>query len=63
MAGGEVSRAKKGCLRLHFERFDENGYFVKFYNFKSDFVLVKRLTTLLYDITRTMSMSILKITN
>ena len=37
MAGGEVSKAKKGCLRLHFERFDKNGYFVKFYNFKSDF--------------------------
>ena len=38
MAGGEVSRAKKACPRLHFrERFDENGYFVKFYNFKSHF--------------------------
>ena len=37
MVGGEVSRAKKGCLRLQFESFDENGYFVKFYNFKSDF--------------------------
>ena len=51
MAGGEVSRAKKGCLRRHFERFDENGYFVKFYNVKSDFFLAKRLTTLFYDIT------------
>ena len=51
MAGGEVSRAKKGCLRLHFERFDENGYFVTFYNFKSDFFLAKRPTTLFYDIT------------
>ena len=30
----QVSRAKKGCLRLHFDRFDKNGYF---YNFKSDF--------------------------
>ena len=37
VAGGEVSRAKKDCPRLHFERFDENGHFVKFYNFKSDF--------------------------
>ena len=37
MAGGAISRAKKGCLRLLFERFDKNGHFVKFYNFKSDF--------------------------
>ena len=51
MAGGEVSRAKKGCLRLHFERFDENGYFVTFCNFKSDLFLAKRLTTSFYDIT------------
>ena len=33
----QVSRAKKGCLRLLFEGFDKNGYFVKFHNFKSDF--------------------------
>ena len=59
----QVSRAKKGCLRLLFERFDKNGYFVAFYNFKSDFFLAKRLTTLFYDFTRTMSMSLLKITN
>ena len=52
LAGGKVSRAKKGCPRLHFERFDENGYFVKFYNFNSVFFLAKRLTTLFYDITR-----------
>ena len=51
-----VSRAKKGCLRLLFERFDKDGYFVKFF-------LAKRLTTLFYDFTRTMSMSLLKITN
>ena len=59
----QVSRAKKGCLRLLFERFDKNGYFVTFYNFKSDFFLAKRLTTLFYDFTRTMSMSLLKVTN
>ena len=25
----QVSRAKKGCLRPHFERFGKNGYFAK----------------------------------
>ena len=41
MAGGTKSLGRgKGCLRLHFERFDKNGYFVKFYNFKSDFFFV-----------------------
>ena len=60
MAGGAKSLGRgKGCLRLHFERFDKNGYFVKFYNFKSDFFLAKRLTTLFYDFARTMSMSLL----
>ena len=38
VAGGTKSLGRgKGCLRLHFERFDKNGYFVKFYNFKSHF--------------------------
>ena len=60
MAGGTKSLGK-GCLRLHFERFDKNGYFVKFYNFKSHFFAGgggggKRLTTSFYDFTsRTMS--------
>ena len=30
LAGGKVSRAKKSCPKLHFERFDENGYFSNF---------------------------------
>ena len=51
VAGGEVSRAKKGCLRLHFEHFEKNGYF-----------LTLKLI-FLPDFTRTMSMSLLKITN
>ena len=42
MAGGAKSLGRgKGCLRLHFERFDKNGYFVKFYNFKSEFFFGK----------------------
>ena len=51
MAGGEVSRAKKGYLRLHFEHFEKNGYF-----------LTLKLI-FLPDFRRTMSMSLLKITN
>ena len=51
MARGEVSRAKEGCLRLHFERFGEKWYFVKFYNFKSDFFFGKETNYFIYDIT------------
>ena len=52
VAGGEVSRAKKGCLRLHFEHFEKKWIF---FDFKIDFFLP--------DFTRTMSMSLLKIAN
>ena len=63
----QVSRAKKGCLRLHFERFDKNGYFVKFYNFKSGSFgggeETNYFTLRLYVKDNVNLMSLLKITN
>ena len=38
----QVSRAKKGCLRLLFERFDKDGYFVKFFFSKETHYFILR---------------------
>ena len=44
----QVSRAKKDCRKLHYERFQKPWIFLKFVNFEIDF-LAKRLTTIFYS--------------
>ena len=50
MARGEVSRAKEGCLRLHFERFGENDILSNFITSKVIF-FGKETNCFIYDIT------------
>ena len=43
----QVSRTKKDCRKLHYERFQKPWISLKFVNLKTDF-LAKRLTTIFY---------------